>query len=46
VVRAGITPARTVRASAERLVPAPSVILNGTHSSMPRWVRRLVGDVR
>ena len=44
VVRAGRTSIGQARAAAEMLGGDPSVILNGTHSSVPRWVRRLTGD--
>jgi Mrp family chromosome partitioning ATPase len=44
VVRAGRTSIGQVRAAAEMLGTEPSVILNGAHSPVPRWVRRLTGD--
>jgi tyrosine-protein kinase Etk/Wzc len=43
VMRAGVTPIARVREATANLPVEPSVLLNGTHSTLPRWVRRLVG---
>lgn len=43
VVRAGVTPVTRVKEATADLRVPPDVLLNGTHSSLPRWVRRLVG---
>jgi len=43
VVRAGVTPAARVREAAADLPVAPNVLLNGSYSSMPAWIRRLLG---
>lgn len=40
VVRAGVTPIARVREAIELLPADPAVMLNGTRSSLPRWVRR------
>jgi Mrp family chromosome partitioning ATPase len=44
VVRAGISPLPQVQESARLLGDAPPVILNGTESAIPRWLRRALGD--
>jgi hypothetical protein len=43
VVRAGVTPAARVREAAADLPVAPNVLLNGSESSLPGWIRRLLG---
>jgi Mrp family chromosome partitioning ATPase len=43
VVRAGVTPMARVREAAAELPAAPNVLLNGSYSSMPTWIRRLLG---
>jgi Mrp family chromosome partitioning ATPase len=43
VVRAGITPVARVREATTSLPVQPSVLLNGTHSSLPQWLHRLIG---
>ena len=43
VVRAGVTPAARAREAAGDLPTAPNVLLNGSYSSMPGWIRRLLG---
>jgi tyrosine-protein kinase Etk/Wzc len=43
VVRAGVTPVARVREAAASLKGEPVVILNGTSTRIPRWVRRLSG---
>lgn len=43
VVRAGVTPVTRVREATADLRVSPDVLLNGTHSSLPPWLRRLVG---
>jgi len=42
VVRAGITPLPQVREAIETVSPAPALLLNGVHSSLPRWMRTLL----
>jgi Mrp family chromosome partitioning ATPase len=44
VVRAGVTPVARAKEATANLPVEPSVLLNGTQSQLPRWVRRLVGD--
>jgi Mrp family chromosome partitioning ATPase len=44
VVRAGVTPAARVREATSDLHVAPSVLLNGAYSSLPSWLRRLLGQ--
>jgi polysaccharide biosynthesis transport protein len=43
VVRAGVTPAARVKEATADLHVAPSVLLNGAYSSLPTWLRRLLG---
>lgn len=45
VVRAGITPAPTVAKALEQIDEAKlrGVVINGTHSALPDWLRRLCG---
>jgi len=43
VVRAGVTPVPRIREAAASLRREPLVLLNGTSTRMPRWVRRLSG---
>jgi tyrosine-protein kinase Etk/Wzc len=43
VVRAGITPLPRVRASISSLSSEPALLLNGTDSSLPRWLRLILG---
>lgn len=40
VVRAGATPMSVVSQAAETLETPPAVVLNGTASALPRWLRR------
>lgn len=42
VVRAGITPLALVREAIETVSPAPALLLNGVHSSLPRWMQTLL----
>ena len=43
VVRAGVTPVARVREAAADLSIMPNVLLNGSYTSLPRWIRRLLG---
>lgn len=43
VVRAGLTPVARIREAAADLHVTPAVVLNGSYSSLPAWLRRLVG---
>jgi Mrp family chromosome partitioning ATPase len=43
VIRAGITPLATIREAAQTLGSEPALILNGAHSSLPRWLRQITG---
>jgi polysaccharide biosynthesis transport protein len=43
VVRAGVTPIARVKEATADLHVAPSVLLNGAYSSLPRWLLRLLG---
>jgi Mrp family chromosome partitioning ATPase len=43
VVRAGITPLPRVRAAISSLPSEPALLLNGTDSSLPRWLRLILG---
>lgn len=43
VVRAGVTPVARAREATASLPVEPSVLLNGTHSPLPGWARRLLG---
>jgi Mrp family chromosome partitioning ATPase len=42
VVRAGVTPAGRIREAIAQLPGEPNVLLNGTHSALPRWLRQLM----
>jgi Mrp family chromosome partitioning ATPase len=44
VVRAGVTPAARIREATSDLHVAPNVLLNGAYSSLPSWLRRLLGQ--
>jgi Mrp family chromosome partitioning ATPase len=44
VVRAGVTPVARVKEAADDLHVEPNVLLNGAYSSIPRWLRRLLGQ--
>jgi Mrp family chromosome partitioning ATPase len=41
VIRAGVTPLATIREAAQTLGGEPALILNGAHSSLPRWLRQI-----
>jgi Mrp family chromosome partitioning ATPase len=41
VVRAGATPVTTVREATADLPAPPAVMLNGTRTALPRWLRKL-----
>jgi len=43
VVRSGVTPASTVRKAYAAIPTPPKVLLNSTSSSLPGWLRRLIG---
>ena len=43
VVRAGVTPVARIREAVSSIGREPVVILNGTSTRIPRWVRRLSG---
>ena len=43
VIRAGVTPLATIREAAQTLSGERALILNGAHSSLPRWLRQLTG---
>jgi Mrp family chromosome partitioning ATPase len=43
VVRAGITPLPRVREAISSLSSEPALLLNGTDSSLPRWLRSILG---
>ncbi len=43
VVRAGITPLARVREAMVNLSSEPALVLNGTDSSLPRWLRAVFG---
>jgi protein-tyrosine kinase len=43
VVRAGVTPIARVREAMTDLHVTPHIMLNGTQTSLPRWLRRLLG---
>jgi Mrp family chromosome partitioning ATPase len=43
VVRAGVTPVARVKEAAADLHVTPNVLLNGAYSSLPLWLRRVVG---
>jgi Mrp family chromosome partitioning ATPase len=44
VVRAGVTPIARVKEATGDLHVAPNVVLNGAYSSLPSWLRRLLGQ--
>jgi Mrp family chromosome partitioning ATPase len=44
VVRAGITPLPRVREAISSLSCEPALLLNGTDSSLPRWLRSILGQ--
>ena len=44
VVRAGVTPVARVRQAASVLPADPVVLLNGTSTRLPRWIRKISGD--
>jgi Mrp family chromosome partitioning ATPase len=41
VIRAGATPVARIKEATEELQVVPQVLLNDTHTSLPRWLRRL-----
>lgn len=43
VVRAGVTPLPFVREAIDDLSAKPFLLLNGVHSSIPRWMRTVLG---
>jgi Mrp family chromosome partitioning ATPase len=45
VVRAGVTPSASVHKALEQIDESKvrGVVLNGSHSSLPGWLRRLCG---
>ena len=43
VVRAGVTPVARIREATADLHVTPVVVLNASYTSLPRWLRRLVG---
>jgi Mrp family chromosome partitioning ATPase len=43
VVRAGVTPVARIKEATADLHVRPAVVLNGSHSSLPAWLRRLLG---
>jgi Mrp family chromosome partitioning ATPase len=43
VVRAGVTPVARIREATADLHVTPAVVLNGSYSNLPRWLRRLGG---
>lgn len=43
VVRAGVTPMPRVREAIATLSAEPALLLNGTDSSLPRWLRLIIG---
>jgi non-specific protein-tyrosine kinase len=44
VVRSGITPIHRIREASDALSSPPVVLLNGTRSTLPRWLTRLIGS--
>jgi len=42
VIRAGTTPVARIREATDELQVVPQVLLNDTHTSLPRWLRRLM----
>jgi MinD-like ATPase involved in chromosome partitioning or flagellar assembly len=43
VVRAGVTPVARAREATNNLPVEPAVLLNGTESRLPRWMKRIIG---
>lgn len=43
IIRAGVTPVARVKEATEDLHCSPHVLLNGTQTSLPRWLQRLIG---
>lgn len=43
VVRAGLTPVARIKEATANLPSEPAVLLNGTYTALPAWVRRMVG---
>ena len=43
VIRAGVTPVARIKEATEDLHCSPHVLLNAAHTSLPHWLRRLVG---
>jgi tyrosine-protein kinase Etk/Wzc len=43
VIRAGVTPLPQVREAVAELPTEPVILLNGTNSRLPPWIRRLAG---
>jgi Mrp family chromosome partitioning ATPase len=43
VVRGGVTPLGRIRQATAHLPVRPTVVLNGVHSNLPAWLRRLLG---
>jgi Mrp family chromosome partitioning ATPase len=43
VLRSRVTPLARVREATAHLPVEPKVLLNGTHTDLPRWLRRLAG---
>jgi Mrp family chromosome partitioning ATPase len=43
VLRSRVTPLARLKEATAHLPVEPKVLLNGTHSDLPRWVRRLAG---
>jgi Mrp family chromosome partitioning ATPase len=41
VIRAGATPVARIKEATEELQVVPQVLLNDTHTNLPRWLRRL-----
>jgi Mrp family chromosome partitioning ATPase len=46
VIRAGVTPLARIKEATDALPAPPPVIVNGVSSSVPRWLRRMMGDVQ
>lgn len=43
VIRAGVTPVARIKEAIDDLHVVPHVLLNDTHTSLPRWLRHLAG---
>lgn len=43
VVRAGVTPIARIREAMADLHVTPAVVLNGSYSSLPKWLRQVLG---